>query len=93
MTLNQEFHPSVELLTSSKGGSIHILRFTDPDFFKAFYNTHIRRVSSKSQSLEFCYLISDQEQTEEEVLIVHLPYPECHIHGGKANVEHFQTLS
>ncbi len=85
------FHPAVELLTSSVGGSIHIIKFIDLDFFHLFVQKNIRRLKNfKGLSLEFCYLCS--ENTEEEVLLVHISKPELHFHGGEANVEHVFNL-
>ena len=86
-----EFPNSVELLTSSTGGSIHIIRFHDQNFFKLFRDQFIKRISKKlNSSLEFCYLESDGYQ--EEVLLVQNNYIELHFHGGVANLEHVVQL-
>lgn len=86
-----EFPPAVELLTSSVGGSIHILRFLDNDYFRAFCEAYIETKPKKTPpSLEFAHLVS--EGTSEEVLLIHTHQPELHFHGGPANLEHVSKL-
>jgi hypothetical protein len=87
----KEFHPAVELLTSSTGGSIHIIRFLDDAYFKTFSNQYlIRNPNRPNSSLEFCHLFSDSGR--EEVLLVKISKKELHFHGGLANVEHLKAL-
>jgi len=86
------FHPAVELLTSSMGGSIHVVRFLDLTFFECFAQKHLMRNPHKSRTsnLEFCHLIS--ADTREEILLVQIDRPELHFHGGEANLIHFKQL-
>lgn len=89
--IDRKFHPAVELLTSSTGGSIHIVRFIDQDYFKLFSDKFlIRNQRRLGSSLEFCFLNS--EQGREEALLINTPQPELHFHGGVANVESVRTL-
>lgn len=87
----QDFHPAVDLLTSSTGGSIHIARFKDEEYFELFAKRFLERnAKRRHSSLEFCHLTTDEGR--EEVLLIHNHPRELHFHGGIANVENFKKL-